>query len=362
MRMIGRDESADDRGTGPVGHLGHYRARDGSRGERIGLDLAGPHVALVVGKRGSGKSYTLGVLAEALARTGRLAPVVADPMGVFGTLSEPADGEPVPATVREPRVRADALAPRGWCTTLGLDPTDGAGSLVWQAAETADTLAAMRAAIVEAETDPATRRAAANHLRLAESWDVFDPGGLDDELLDGDATVLDLAGLDRAPMNATLAAVARRLYDARVDGEDAATASETDRLPWLLVDEAHAFFDGVAASALRRLLTRGRQPGVSLVAATQQPSALPAVAVSQADLLVVHRLTSRADREALAAARPAYMRESIAERMPTDPGEALVIDDATESVHAIQVRERDTPHGGESPRIEDTPISGADAD
>jgi len=70
----------------------------------------------------------------------------------------------------------------------------------------------------------------------------------------------------------------------------------------------------------------------------------------QADLLVAHRLTNRADREALAASRPAYMDGTFAERMPTEPGAALVVDDATESVHALAVRERQTPHGGASPR------------
>jgi DNA helicase HerA-like ATPase len=144
-------------------------------------------------------------------------------------------------------------------------------------------------------------------------------------------------------MNAVVAGVAARCYEARV-------TEALARLPWLLVDEAHAFFDGIAASALRRLLTRGRKPGASLVAATQRPSALPPVALSQADVLVVHRLTSRADREALADARPSYMTRSIDDRMPTAVGEALVIDDATETVHTIQVRERQTPHDGDSPR------------
>src|SRR6056297_422548 len=68
----------------PHGTLGHYLATDGSVGERVGVDLSGPHAGVVVGKRGSGKSYTLGVLAEALADASGVAPVVVDPMGAFG--------------------------------------------------------------------------------------------------------------------------------------------------------------------------------------------------------------------------------------------------------------------------------------
>ncbi|MFB6163784.1 MAG: ATP-binding protein [Haloarculaceae archaeon] len=351
MHVIGRDG-----GDGPVGHLGHYRARDGSAGERVGVDLDGPHVVTIVGKRGSGKSYTLGVLAEALARTGGIAPVIADPMGVFGTLAadeladQPIDGDPVRAHVHSPSVAAGAIEPDAWCRLLGLDPAGGPGTLVWRAAAAADSLSAMQAFVADADASDRIRRAAANHLRLAASWGVFADGergaGPDQRPLGDDATVLELAGLGRAPMNAAVAATARRCYDARV-------ADRLDRLPWLLVDEAHAFFDGVAGPALRTVLTRGRQPGVSLVVATQRPSALPDVVVSQTDLLVVHRLTSQTDRESLTAARQSFVTESLTARMPTEPGQALVIDDATESVHPVQVRERHTPHGGASPRVSD---------
>ncbi|WP_254543151.1 ATP-binding protein [Halomarina pelagica] len=335
----GRGESGDGPPdeNGPVGHLGAYRARDGSAGARTGIDLGGPHAALVVGKRGSGKSYTLGVLAEELDRVEGIAPVIVDPMGAFETLAK----GPVGARVVRPRVRADALEPRAWCDLLGLDPEGAAGVLVWRAASAATTLEGMCAFVAESDAPDAARRAASNHLDLAAAWDVF--GGELPPLFDGRTTVLDCSGFDRAPMNAVCRAAASRCYRARLDGE-------TDRLPWLLVDEAHAFFDGLAAPALRRLLTRGRQPGVSLVAATQRPAALPEVAVSQADLVVMHRLSSRDDREAMRAARPTSMRETLDERMPTRPGEAVVVDDATERVHTVQVRERTTPHGGGSPR------------
>ncbi|WP_254537116.1 ATP-binding protein [Halomarina litorea] len=325
---------------GPVGHLGAYRARDGSLGEEVGLDLGGPHAALVVGKRGAGKTYTLGVLCEELARVDAIAPVVVDPMGAFRTLAD-APGD-VPASVVDPSVRADALDPRSWCDLLGLDPTGATGALVWRAATECDTFAGMHEFVANARADGDTRRAAANHLALAASWGVFDADAPD--LFGPEVTVLDCSGLDRAPMNAVCRAVADDCYRARVEGS-------TDRHPWLVVDEAHAFFDGLAAPALRRLLTRGRGPGVSLAAATQRPSALPAVAVSQADLLVSHRLTGRADLAALRDARPTYVDESLASRMPERPGDALVVDDATEGLHAIRVRERVTGHGGASPRI-----------
>ena len=341
--VIGR--AGDDPGEGPVAELGTYRAVDGSDGAGLALDLDGPHAVLVVGKRGSGKTYTLGVFAEELGLTRGLAPVVVDPMGAFARLDSGAHAENVPATVvGAPAVPPSALDPRSWCGLLGLSPESGAGSLVWQAAAAADTLAGMSDHVWDADAPIADARAAANHLALASSWGVFDPGGLAAaDLATGAVTVLDVSGLAPAPTNALVRAVGEALYRGRVAGS-------IDRFPWLLVDEAHTFFDGVAAAALGRILARGRAPGVSLVLATQRPSAAPTIAASQSDVLFCHRLTSRADREALRDARPA-VDAALGERMPEAPGEVLVLDDATESVHAARIRQRHTPHAGGSPSV-----------
>ncbi|MGA9401375.1 ATP-binding protein [Haladaptatus sp.] len=324
--------------TGVSGGLGTYRARDGSAGAPVRIDLDGPHATLVVGKRGYGKSYTLGVLIEELAETAGVTPVVADPMGAFRTFADVSGFD----VVENPRVSADALSPRAWCELLGLDHEDSAGSLVWQAVAKTGSLAGMHEYVSDADVARTTRRTARNHLALADSWGVFSPDGLTATDCVASATILDCSGYDDAPMNAVVRAIADDLYRARVT-DSVAT------LPWLVVDEAHAFFDGIAGAALETILTRGRRPGVSFVAATQRPAALPDVAVSQSDLLVAHRLTSRADCEALARARPTYMHRSFADRMPETPGAALVADDATENVHEIRIRERHVEHGGGSP-------------
>lgn len=325
-------------GAGPTAHLGACVARDGSTGARVRLDLDRTHAGLVVGKRGYGKSYTLGVLAEALADAPGVVPIVLDPMSAFAGLGALDDV----SVVVEPRVRAAALPPRAWCDLLDLSTEGAAGGLVWRAAGEADGLDGMRRAIERADVDPATRRVALNHLGLAADWDVFDSCGFDPGGLTS-GVVLDCSGLDAAPTNAIARAIAAGCYRARVRGR-------LSRLPWLLVDEAHVLFEGVAAPALHNLLTRGRAPGVSLVAATQRPAALPDVAVSQADLLVAHRLTAEADRDALARARPSYAEAPLHERLPERPGTAVVLDDATEAVHVVRVRSRETPHGGQGAR------------
>jgi DNA helicase HerA-like ATPase len=299
--VIGRGRvDLDDR---PTGRLGAFCALDGSEGAPMYVDLDRPHAMLVVGKRGYGKSYTMGVLAEELARARGVAPVIVDPMGIFDTVTGEAEGEPVPATVvAEPTVRPNALDPRSWCALVGLAPDSGAGALLWGAAQAASTLDGMVEHVRGAAADGDHKRAARNHIELARSWGVFDAeGGLDAGALSGgEVSVVDVSGLDTAAMNAVVRGVAESLYRARV-------TDEVSRLPWLLLDEAHAFFSGVAAPALETILTRGRAPGVSVVLVTQRPSAVPEVGISQSDVLVSHRLTSQADIEALRAAQPTYL-------------------------------------------------------
>jgi hypothetical protein len=336
MHVLGRTEK-----TGPSGRIGSYRARDGSRGRCVEIDLDRPHAALVVGKRGYGKSYTLGVLVEECVKTPGVSPVVVDPVGALAGLDEVGD------VIREPTVRASAVPARAWPELVGLDPASSAGALVWQAAATTTTLAGMCDHVADSDAEAGTRRAATNHLRLAASWDVFSPDGLGAAaLVTKGATVLDCATQAPSARDAVIHAVARGLYDARVD-------DRIRTLPWLFVDEAHVAFDGVAGAALRTVLTRGRAPGVSVICATQRPGALPSIAVSQADLVVAHRLTVAADVEALAACEASYVDGGLAERLPADPGEALVVDDRTESVHVVRIRERETPHEGASPRASD---------
>ncbi len=342
--LIGRTTDA-----GPTACLGQYRARDGSAGAPLALDVDGPHVLLVVGKRGYGKSYTLGVLAEELATTAGIAPVILDPMGVFETLETPSsDASGVPVHVcRRPQIDPNSLDPRAWCQMLSLAPEGGAGGLLWQAASDCNSIGGMRAHIDRRDAPCSERRAALNHLSLAESWEVFDTEGLGiQHLSTSEATVIDLSGLSEPAMNAVVHAVARLLYQARI-------AQEMTRLPWLILDEAHIFFEGIGAPALETILTRGRAPGVSLVTATQRPSALPSVALSQADILCSHRLTAQPDIDALERIQPTYLAGDIATVLPQRPGDVVLVDDATESVHPATIRTRKTVHGGDSPKVSD---------
>ncbi|KXA91776.1 hypothetical protein AKJ63_01005, partial [candidate division MSBL1 archaeon SCGC-AAA259D18] len=60
------------------------------KNKKVYLNSSSPHVIFVCGARGSGKSYTLGVLAEEIAqRNSDIATVIIDPIGVFWSMKYP---------------------------------------------------------------------------------------------------------------------------------------------------------------------------------------------------------------------------------------------------------------------------------
>ena len=120
---------------------------------------------------------------------------------------------------------------------------------------------------------------------------------------------------------------------------------------WLLIDEAHDFCPSQGGSLAKRALIRwvkeGRQPGLSLAVATQQPSALSFDLISQCDVYVIHHLTLHDDVKTVAR-----LSSSYAEALPAylkgvrGAGEAIIVDDATERVAVGKVLPRRGKHGG----------------
>ena len=96
--IVGRDEFDRHRfGEEGTIFLGkHYvkMGRTTSLSNNIYMDVARSHVVFVSGKRGSGKSYTMGVIAEGIARlpkevSSNLSVIILDTMGVYWTMKYP---------------------------------------------------------------------------------------------------------------------------------------------------------------------------------------------------------------------------------------------------------------------------------
>ncbi|MFA7707752.1 MAG: LAGLIDADG family homing endonuclease [Candidatus Pacearchaeota archaeon] len=224
-----------------------------------------------------------------------------------------------------------------------------------------------------------TKKAATALFEAADSWKVFakknEPATkINDLICAGKTSVLDLS-----IYSSTLAfnvraliigLISKKLFNQRTlarkkeeiesirHGLDSSYEEEKEMpLVWLFLDEAHEFLPmnekTPATNALIQLLREGRQPGISMVLATQQPGVIHRDVMTQSDIVLSHRLTNKKDIEALNEIMQSYFLETVNKSMKNLPdlrGSALLLDDNSERLYPIRIRPRFTWHGGEAPK------------
>jgi hypothetical protein len=429
----------------------------------VWLDTRGAHVLYVMGKRRSGKSYTLGVLAEGLAarswiRQGSLSQgiLILDtmnvyltmPFGVEGTHSDSSDvvkelrkwklepeqlsmalfrprGTTTPTAVdsAEITLRPSDLGSDEWCGLFEVDPfADPLGHLITElyAKVAIDGYADSRSGALVApnpsfvlqdllnalEYDHAldryhrdTRESLRRRLDMLRRVPIFSDAGLDVRQLlqPGHISVLLLRELDQQMRSVLVALIVKRVMQLRGVSEqqermvpvhlaraekfattDPNTSKRETQLAeeckekakeglarsWIIIDEAHNYIPahGVVPSRrpLKKYVDEGRNLGLSIVAATQQPSGLDPSIQRNADMLLIHALSHHDDilaaegmintacpseitdtRQRIEASRTF---ESLVRNLPL--GYALASTDRANRLFPIRVRPRVTVHGG----------------
>ncbi|HII71872.1 TPA: ATP-binding protein [Candidatus Woesearchaeota archaeon] len=234
------------------------------------------------------------------------------------------------------------------------------------------------------EVDQLTKDAVISMFKTAEGWGIFSDNGTPIEELakGGQITVLDVSCYATMPGGWDVKALAvglvsRHLFVTRMQfrkeeelsdikyletyfTEQSAEEAQKQQMPlvWLVIDEAHEFLpkdekDKTAATEpLRIVMREGRQPGICLVVATQQPGKIDSDVMTQSDIVLSHRITARMDVQALGLLAQSYMEHGIERAMndlPPVKGTAVVFDDLNEKILMIRVRPRLTWHGGASP-------------
>ncbi|NQV08359.1 ATP-binding protein, partial [Candidatus Woesearchaeota archaeon] len=228
------------------------------------------------------------------------------------------------------------------------------------------------------KSDKHTKDAAENRFNAADGWGVFSEKGtpIRDLISEGKVTVLDLScyatqGGGWKIKSLVIGLISQKLFVERMtarkleeyqavnEAQDPFGIKETKKkmpLIWMMVDEAHEFLplegETTATFPLTTILKEGRQPGISLVLASQQPGKIHSDVMTQADVVISHRITAKLDVDALSALMQSYMREGLAaqlDNLPRVKGSAIVFDDVNEKMYPIRVRPRFTWHGGEAP-------------
>lgn len=431
--IVGRNESDrekyGDKGTILIGK--HYvkMGRNTSLSNKIFLDVTRAHVFFIVGKRGSGKSYTMGVIAEGISDLppeikNNISVILLDTMGIYWTMKYPnqkdkqllndwgLNGKALDVKIYTPSgffndfkkkgiptdfpfsIKPSELDSNDWCMSFGVEPNEPIGviieKIIYELNEKHKIEGDFKISDIlkmienDKDSDLNTKNAAKNLFITASNWGIFEPEDssfksvpLSDLAKGGQVTVLDLSCYATQPnswniKNLVVGLVAEKLFIqrmlARKDEEyqqiHKATNLFSDEdikkfdfpMVWLVIDEAHEFLphDGktLATDPLVTILREGRQPGISLILATQQPGKIHTDVMTQSDVVIAHRITAKLDTEALGALMQSYMREGLVQQLddlPRVKGAAIIFDDNNEKMYPMRLRPRLTWHGGEDP-------------
>jgi uncharacterized protein len=404
--------------------LGKHYVRMGqttSLSNKILMDVTRSHIVFVCGKRGGGKSYTMGVIAEGMANlepeiSQNLSIIMLDTMGIYWTMKFPNqkdedllkewDLKPKGLNViiytptgyykiyKEKGIPTDRpfsiipseLSPMEWAMTFEVSLSSPIGvaleKIVMQLKDERDTYSIqdiIDAITKDKEIDDETKQAAINRFTSAEHWGLFSDEGtpLSDLVQGGQVVVLDVSCYATIPgtegiKSLVIGLVAQKLFIQRMiarkneEFQDIHKSmnflSEEDEtrkempLVWLIIDEAHEFLPregkNAATEPLVTILREGRQPGISLVLATQQPAKIHTDVMTQSDIVISHRITAKVDTDSLGMLMQSYMRQGLdvqLSELPSSRGSALIFDDNNERVYPMRVRPRFTWHGGEAP-------------
>ncbi len=387
----------------------------------VGLDLSFPHVIGIFGSRGSGKSYDLGVILEGVFSSSRNdvtdAAIVFDIQDQFWTLAFKPDPElkedaehiaglsrwgiepeavsdlkvwvPQCSDTQVPGAEKFSLAGSqlnyaDWLSLLELErfsPMGQALSVVLEASTTrtpealADLCDAdgLLSGFQQATVDGLKWR-----IESLESTEIIGATGIsvDDLLQKGGLTVVLMRNLSDAVRGLIVGVVSRLVSDRmgriqqqrkvalRTKSAGLVNSEGLTRRLWLVLDEAHVLVpaDGATAATapLIDYVKRGRDAGLSLVFATQQPSAVNSKLMSQVDLTLTHMLGFETDLSAASARMPTrasvdYDIDSQSVSNISDiirslgPGECVVADSASPRIFVAKVRPRSTAHGGATP-------------
>ena len=395
-----------------------------SLSSNIRMDVARTHVVLIDGKRGSGKSYTLGVIAEEMTNlpeevSENLAILIFDTMGIFWTMKHPNQREETLLTgwnlKPEKLKNIDVYIPQGyfkeykkkgiladyplsiktseldagdWASVFGIDLMDPMGvavekglSLLEDSKKKYGILDIINVINSDKTIEKNVKDAVINRFLAAETWGLFSKTGTEikDLVKGGRVGIVDISAYSHMAgswgiKNLVVGLISKKLLNERIIARkieelkeiEAGTSffgfeksiDEKDKMPlvWILIDEAHEFLprEGKtgATDALVQLLREGRQPGISLVLATQQPGEIHKDVITQSDIVISHRITAKKDIDALNNMMQTYVSANIQKHindLPRMKGSALILDDNSERIYPMNVRPRVTWHGGESP-------------
>ncbi len=367
------------------------------------LDVLRPHLIILTGKRGFGKSYLLGVIVEEITKLPddvkkNLCVLMVDTQGIFWTMKTPAEKESAALNdwdlkprgfdveVHIPEGQAKLFSEAGvdydgvfsiqpselttddWLSVFGIHQNDPLGILLQRIYKEFKnkknyTIDDIIASILKHQGFENEKLALQNRFEAAKEWGIFGEEKMPDILQPGKVTILDISLTSQNVRALLLGIASRKILAARVKARRKEEQTEMELsvirrtpMPWIFIDEAHNFLPDVGRTAatdiLNTIVREGRQPGITLVLATQRPNKLNTDVIAQSDIVISHMLTAKSDIEALKALMQTYLLYDIGKyisELPKVKGAAIVLDDNSERIYKVRIRPRQSWHAGASP-------------
>jgi hypothetical protein len=456
--LVGGLPASTELGAIFIGKVAEYQ-----RSKNVWLDCEGAHAIYVMGKRRSGKTYTLGVLLEGLAsnkwiRQGdqNQAIIMLDTMNVFITMPHNVEdaysnnselvqelkkwrlenedfnivlfypkGTPSPpeGKSKEISIRPADLTGEDWANLFGVDIySDPMGQLLSDIYEKVvlegyndinggkigaksnysidDLLSCIdkcEAIMTGFHSD--TIRAVKARLKAIKRLSIFSETGINlkDIFIPGQISILLLRDLEQNLRSLLVGTLVKKIMEFRSlfdkyerlalvhkersnvlkeQGLEEKAKEEYQKfeeylneakkgLPrgWIIIDEAHNYIPsrGITPSGepLKKYVNEGRNLGLSIVVATQNPSALDPSIRRNADILIIHSISMRDDISITEGMVNTFIpdsfkfgRERILSRVfeqlvrSLPLGYAVISNDRANRIFVVKIRPRLTIHGG----------------
>ncbi|MFH0836503.1 MAG: ATP-binding protein [Candidatus Aenigmatarchaeota archaeon] len=365
------------------------------------MDILRPHLMILCGKRGSGKSYSIGVFVEEMMKLPdefrkSLCSVIIDTQGIFWTMKQANEkdiislnkwgmksiGFPIAVYVPEGQkiifekagvdfdgifsVAAHEITGDDWLAVFQLSQNESLGIFLQKIINDMKGEFTIDDIIKQIESEKgfeSEKMALVNRFSVAKNWGIFGESKMPKLLEPGKASVIDVSLTSQNVRSLLISLISKKIFSERTIARRKEELAETEgysikRTPmcWIMIDEAHNFISSDQKNAsqdiLLRIVKEGRQPGIGLLLATQRPEKLHPDALAQSDLLVSHMLTSKADIDSLRAVMQTYMLFDITKYLidlPKMKGVAIVMDDNSERIYSVYIRPRQSWHAGSSP-------------
>jgi len=331
------------------------------------------HVS-VLAKTGAGKSYLTGVLLEELLKKDVTA-IIIDPHGEYPSLKTPAkktklheefgvsprgyaskikifspdtelnSGKPLKFTLA-------SMTPRELINLMNLDtrqslmPLRKAMDLLRTSRQFFDVKDIIR--VLESEDSP-NLSPLIGQLEYLDEMGIFARKGtrIDDIVTKGKISIINLRGVAPDIQELVVQRLSMALFELR----------KRNKIPplMLVVEEAHNYVpqQGMAASSkiLRTIASEGRKFGLGLCIISQRPAKIDKNVLSQCNTQIILRVTNPNDLRAIGNSVENLTKGSLEDIQRLPIGVALVTGGSISMPLFVEIRPRETKHGGESVKI-----------